>query len=246
MTEAVTLSADTVTKSELCRAAFADLGVSLENTVAAYADRPFYDTGLMKSSFIQQVMVGRIDRRLATVVADRCNLPHLRDRRSALDYGLNLVLGWLVEDAVAEWFRRSGATVTATGADSERDFLERWQVSQAADLHVASGYGRRSVEVLCDWKDTWRNGDHLDLRDNKYGQLRGEHALLVGLAPKSGSALVIDLGADEEEFRRNASIPGYGGKPGFTLVGVRRILRPTADALADALSVIRRSAERMG
>ena len=238
MTEVVALSSDTIAKSELCRAIFSELDLSLEAAVAVYADRPFYDTGFTKSSFIQQVMIGRIDRRIATVVADRCNLPHLRDRRSALDYGLNLVLGWLVEDAVAEWFRRSGATVTATGTDSGRDFLERWQVSQTADLLVESGSGRRSVEILCDWKDTWRNGDHLDLRDNKYGQLRGEDALLVGLAPKRSSGLVIDLGSHGEGFRRVPSIPGYGGKPGFTFDGVQRFLKPTSDALASALSVI--------
>jgi hypothetical protein len=240
VSELVVLSAETVAKSELCRETFADLGVSLEYAVAAYADRPFYDTGFAKSSFLEQVLVGRIDRRMATVVADRCNLPHLRDRRSALDYGLNLVLGWLVEDAVAEWFRCAGATVKATGTDSARDFLEQWQVSQAADLLVFAGSGSRSVEVLCDWKDTWRNHDHLDLRDNKYGQLRGEEALLVGLAPSKRSALVIDLASHEEAFRRNPSIPGYGGKPGFTLDGVRRLLKPTADALGSALSIIQR------
>lgn len=244
MTEAVAVSSDTMAKSELCRAIYSDLGLSLEAAIAVYADRPFYDTGFTKSSFIQQVLIGRIDRRMATVVADRCNLPHLRDRRSALDYGLNLVLGWLVEDAVAEWFRRSGATVTATGSDSGRDFLERWQVSQAADLRVSSGSGLRSVEVLCDWKDTWRNGDHLDLRDNKFGQLRGEDALLLGLAPKRSSAIVIDLGADGDGFRRSSSIPGYGGKPGFTFDGVRRYLKPTSEALALALSVIHRPAAR--
>jgi hypothetical protein len=234
----VALSPEAIVKSQLCRKVFSDLGVSLENALEVYAVRPFYDSGLTKSSFFLQVLTGQVDRRLATIVADRCDLPYLKDRRSALDYGVNLVLGWLVEDAVAEWLRQAGATVSVSGSDANREFLGRAQVSQDADLSVAVDGSQRALEVLCDWQDTWRLRDHLDLRDNKYRNLRSEQALIFGLAPMQDSGLVIDLAQEGSSFRRNPSIRGYGGKPGFTLDGVGRLLRSSREALLGVKEVI--------
>lgn len=239
MIERVALAPETVAKGELCQKIFADLGVSIEYALEAYAGRPFYDSGHSKGSFFLQVLAGQVDRGLAAVVADRCDLPYLKDRRSALEYGVNLVLGWLVEDAVAAWFRQAGATVSATGADAGRDFLLRAQVFQDADLSVAVDENQRRLEVLCDWKDTWRLRDHLDLRDNKYMRLRAENALILGLAPIEDSAVVLDLGCDMRPLRRNESIRGYGGKPGFTLDGVSQLLVSSQEGLQAILEIVR-------
>lgn len=239
MIESIALAPETVTKGTLCQKIFADIGVSIEHALEVYATRPFFDSSHSKSSFFLQVLAGQIERELATIVANRCDLPHLKDRRSALEYGVNLVLGWLVEDAVAVWFRQAGATVSATGADAGRDFLSRAQVSQDADLSVAVDGNQRRVEVLCDWKDTWRLRDHLDLRDNKYMRLRAENALILGLAPIGDSAVALDLGCDIRSFRRNESIKGYGGKPGFTLDGISKRLVPSKDGLRAVLESIR-------
>lgn len=239
MIERVALAPETVVKGALCQKIFADIGVSIDCALETYATRPFYDSGHSKGSFFLQVLAGQVDRELATIVADRCDLPHLKDRRSALEYGVNLVLGWLVEDAVAAWFRQAGATVFRTGSDEGRDFLSRAQVSQDADLSVAVDGKQRPVEVLCDWKDTWRLQGHLDLRDNKYTRLRAEGALILGLAPIGDSAVALDLGCYVRSFRRNESIRGYGGKPGFTLDGISKLLVPSQDGLRAVLESVR-------
>lgn len=203
-----------------------------------YKVQHFRDSAVEKAALFQSVLGGTLSTQQAAFLGEACNLPYHRDARSSVEYGVDLALGWLIEDAVAHRLKRAGAKVSLTGHDREREYLLAHEISQEPDLRITWLGAERRVEVMCDWLDTWRTRDHLDLRDRKFARLQVEGALLFGIAPGSASGLVLAAAAESGAFKFNSSITGYGGKPGFTAHGVSARLLPIDDAVELLLGAI--------
>ena len=208
-----------------------------------YQGQHFRDSAVEKSTLFETILGGTVSAQQAKFLGEACNLPYHRDARSSVEYGVDLALGWLIEDALAHRLKRAGAKVSLTGHDREREYLFAHEISQEPDLRIAWLGAERRVEVMCDWLDTWRTRDHLDLRDRKFSRLQAEAAILFGIAPGSESALVLAAAAEAGAFRLNRSIPGYGGKPGYTARGVSARLMAVDAAVECLLALVAKSSQ---
>jgi len=233
------LSSTTSSKIDACRRAIALLEVDPQMISSRYTDSVFPKTTISKAMAFAELLRGSVSADLQGYLADVCDLRHHRDMRSSVDYGVDLMLGWIVEDAAAHRLRREGFDIRLSGHDRERVFLPAQQISQEPDLRVAGTGGDRRIEVMCDWKGTWRRYDHLDLRDNKYRQLQQHNAILLGISPVDGAGVVLECAADASGFKRNPAIRGCGNKPGYTLHGIKGMLRPLPVAFNDLLNLLR-------
>lgn len=225
-------------KVKSCVRAIELLGAEGPELFLRYKDQRFRDSAVEKGALFQSVLGGTLTAQQAAFLGEACNLPYHRDARSSVEYGIDLALGWLIEDAVAHRLKRAGAKVSLTGHDRERDYLFAHEISQEPDLRITWLGAERRVEVMCDWLDTWRTRDHLDLRDRKFARLQAEGALLFGIAPGSASGLVLAAAAESGAFKFNSSIAGYGGKPGFTARGISARLVPVEEAVGLLLASI--------
>lgn len=225
-------------KVKSCVRAIELLGIEDSELFSRYQGHRFRGAAVEKASLFQSVFSGTVTAQQAEFLGDVCNLPYHRDTRSSVEYGIDLALGWLIEDALAHRLKRAGAKVSLTGHDREREYLLAHEISQEPDLRISWLEAERRVEVMCDWLDTWRTRDHLDLRDRKFARLQSEKALLFGIAPGSASGLVLSAAAESGAFRFNSSIQGYGGKPGYTARGVSSRLIPVDAAVELLLELV--------
>ena len=124
-------------------------------------------------------------------------------QRSPLDYGLDLLYGWIIEDIIEKLLINKGFDVFISSADADREFLPSKLIKASSDFHISKKGVEREVEILVDWKETWSRYNHLDLRDNKYLNLKEQNALLLGVAPQSSNFLLIDLSKPNLPFEKN-------------------------------------------
>ena len=240
MSNAEPISEKSSVKVQSALKGFDLLGTSSGNILAAYEGQTFRDSDLIKESAFREILEGKLQPNTTALLSKRCNLPFHKDSRSSVEYGIDLVLGWLLEDAMRLALIAKGLEVVLQGHDCEREFLTIREISQTPDFLVRKGQVERTVEVMCDWKSTWRKKNHLDLRTNKHKRLVQDSSLLLGISPESVDGLVIDLANSTAQFEAGP-IPGYGGKPGYTLKGVRSLLIPFSDTLDTVVKLLNSS-----
>jgi hypothetical protein len=200
----------------------------ISNLLDAYGEKCFPETPITKKAAFQEVLCKELSDAVFKYFEQKCNLRWLKDSRSSHEYAVDLVLGWLIEDAVMWAINHNGGTAILHGHDRFREFLTPHKISTQPDIIVQGATGERKLEVLCDWKDTWQRKNHADLRDKKYVRLRTEKALLFGIAPISLKGFLIDLSVDDGDFEEGF-IPAYR-KNGYTCRTIRNRLMSLTDA----------------
>jgi hypothetical protein len=154
---------------------------------------------------------------------------HYRGERSGAEYGADLVLGWIVEDAFRLWAIDAGIASKLVGHDRNREFLEPGKISAASDFLVGIRMPRK-LELATDYKGHWKKYNKYDLRDSKFKKLCDESALLflIDMANSKGAVLdLADRGHLEVEFTEYHFI--YK-KPAYTIKGIRDILLTIPEA----------------
>ncbi len=240
------LSPKSRSKVKSCLRAIDLLGIDRADLLRRYRDHCFRTSAIAKDELFGAILDGGIKPDQQAFLARVCNLPYHRDARSSVEYGVDLALGWMLEDCVAHRLKSYGAVIALTGHDREREYLLAKEISQEPDLRVTWRGKVRRVEVMCDWLDTWLKQDHLDLRDSKFTRLRSENTILLGVAPLSANGLALETGSGSNAFQFNPSIPGYGGKPGYTAHGVSSCLVPVAEAIQSLLHAVANGLESKG
>jgi len=166
---------------------------------------------------------------------------HHRNHRDVRTYIGDLLLGWVVQDAVTILLRKAGYECHPAGADAARQLLTGHQVTEEPDLWLRTPTGEIWwLDVLTDYPmkggalSYWLEKRRCDLRDNKFKRLmekRQEEGAQVGLIGISvgakkyfGLALTNDLMEElENPPKRNRRIQRikthwpYGGKPAISL-----------------------------
>ncbi len=74
------------------------LQLSLENILDGYLGTTFVDTSISKGSFFRECLALKLSEHSENLLSEKCKLNFHRDARSAIEYGLDLVFGWLSED----------------------------------------------------------------------------------------------------------------------------------------------------
>jgi len=213
-------------KIDSCVYSVSSLGSSVNDVVASYGATRFPDSNLEKKEAFKQVIAKELSPSVHEYFTEKCSLTYHRDRRQPHEYAVDLILGWIVEDAVVRAIERYGH-------DRYREFLSARKISTQPDMIIQGRTTNRLLEIFSDWKDTWKKRGHADLRDRKYERLVAEQALLFGIAPISQQGFLIDMAIDDGGFK-SAFIPAYT-KMGYTTTEIRNRLVPIEKAFEEVL-----------
>jgi hypothetical protein len=210
-----------------------EVGISVEQIVQSYPEGDLYLRLLgLKGAWAEQDSKAIEERVKGT--------RHHRNHRDVRTYIGDLLLGWVMQDAVTMLLQKAGYECHATGADATRQLLTGRQVTEEPDLWLRTPVGETWwLDVLTDYPTRqgalsyWLEKGWCDLRDNKFKRLmaKREEGAQVGLIGVSvgaksyfGLALSDDLLVElENPPKRNRRIKriethwAYGGKPAISL-----------------------------
>ena len=219
-------------KAEALRLVVESLGQTMDQVLERYRDVRFPNTRLEKRKVFLEVIDLDPAAKTLEYLDEQCgSLSHFRDRRSGPEYAADLILGWLVEDAVLRHISGTKGGAILAGHDRFREFLPAKKISTQPDILLTTKDGPRLLEVFADWTGHWRKVGEMDLRDGKFDRLVQEEALMLCLAPRSQEGFVIDFRTEVPAFQEKVNAR-YGGKWVHQLDGVRERFRPANEALA--------------
>jgi hypothetical protein len=210
-----------------------EVGMSVEQIVQSYPEGDLYLRLLgLKGAWAEHDSKAIEERVKGT--------RHHRNHRDVRTYIGDLLLGWVMQDAVTMLLQKAGYECHPTGADATRQLLTGRQVTEEPDLWLRTPVGETWwLDVLTDYPTRrgalsyWLEKRRCDLRDNKFKRLmaKREEGAQVGLIGVSvgaksyfGLALSDDLLLElENPPKRNRRIQriethwAYGGKPAISL-----------------------------
>ena len=142
---------------------------------------------------------------------------HNRDKRTPFQYAMDLAASWVMEDYVINQLRNNGLEIKKAGEDKDRKMLSDKKISSNSDCTVSYGNKSRKLELVNDYKGYWMKNKKIDLRDDKYKNLKNDKSLLLGISTKAEKKYVLlDFGKDVEAKYIPSHFP-YGGKPAWSI-----------------------------
>lgn len=225
-------------KIESCKQSIKLMGVEISDILSNYDGEVFPDSQIDKRKLISNVLNLSIDAEDEAYLTDKCGMSRFRDVRTPAEYGIDLILGWLFEDSVLHFLKANDKVAILSGNDRYREFLTARQISTQPDiiLSIEGSDEKRNLEIMCDWKDTWKKKGHCDLRDSKFIKLVNEKALMFGFAPNSQSGFLMDFTKSNYEFEESI-IPAFM-KKGYTTNTVRNYIKPLNDIKEDLFKIL--------
>lgn len=144
------------------------------------------------SELISRILIGETHEEDENYIEEKLgSLTHKMDNRSAVEYGEELVRGWIIEDLILEEFNSLGIPVKLSGEDKNREFLE--QTTSDADLVTEVDGEITHIEVVSDYTGFWQRSGDADLRDNKYNKLQEhENTIILGIDFDSNEVFAVD------------------------------------------------------
>jgi hypothetical protein len=214
------------------------LEITLEDIIKEYQGVNFKDSNVSKYELFLESIDFSYSEASANLMSQRCSLQFHRDSRSSIEYGFDLVLGWIGEDLIFTKLKQIGNQIVLNGNDRMREFLPPEQIGTEADLLLYKNGISRKIEIVISWDNYWKISDQWDLRDSKFKEMikLGAESVCLGIKVDSCEAFLIDmrLGAAKFQNRRN---PAWGNKPVFTLHKISEYLRPI-DEVFNRLTLI--------
>ena len=127
------------------------LAMPLDEVLRSYIGISFKDTRIDKESFFRECLALDLSESSERLLAERCKLNFHKDMRSSVEYGLDLVFGWLSEDLVLEVLRGKGIKVELAGEDRHREFLLPNEIGTTSDFNVELKGKIRPLEIVFSW-----------------------------------------------------------------------------------------------
>ncbi len=221
-------------KIESLKKNFIILSVDINKILDKYGNMSFEGTSLSKKESFISLMRLNPSTELIRYLDSKTNLSHFKDKRSNIEYAIDLVLGWLSEDIIISHLREKNLQCDLNGRDKYRDFLSAKDISTQPDIKVKINDQYRALEIMNDWNDYWIRSDMLDLRDNKFLRLSNEKSLFLGIAPMSSKGIFLDF-SEKLDFIKRYN-PAYG-KSSYTLNKVRNKMNDIDVSIQELISV---------
>ncbi len=195
---------------------------SLEKVLHGYLGTNFKDSKVDKESFFRECLALNLSADSESLLFEKCKLNFHRDARSAIEYGLDLVFGWLSEDLLLDALRRKGFIVELSGEDRHREFLSPRDIGTSSDFCIEINGERRPLEIVFSWNGYWDKTNTWDIRESKFRHLtkQGEESLCLGVELPSLQGFLIDMKAEKNSCTARPN-PAWGNKICYTLTGVR-------------------------
>ena len=202
------------------------LSMSLDDVLYSYIGKNFKDTSIDKEKFFRECLSLELSENSERLFNDRCKLNYHKDSRSSIEYGLDLVFGWLSEDLVLEVLRGKGIAVELAGEDRHREFLLPSEIGTSSDFNIVIRGKTRPLEIVFSWNNYWKNTNSWDIRDSKFRHLTrpGNESFCFGIELPSLEGFLIDMQDFKESFIQRAN-PAWGNKNSFTLNEMRTRLK---------------------
>ena len=196
-----------------------------------YQDQKFPDSNIPKKDVFNSIINKELPDQYIKYLESKCEgLSHHMDRRKPHEYAIDLILGWLSEDALINFLQKNNIKSNLEGNDRYREFLSARKISTQPDIKITSKSGdMRLLEYMCDWRDTWWTKGHLDLRDNKYIKLQNDKAIFLGISPLSMKGFIIDFMDDKQKWEKRFN-PAYR-KEVYADDKIKEKMKPLKDIL---------------
>ena len=219
-------------KIDSCLNALDQLEIKVETIIQKYKNIKMPESEIIKSEFFKSILEKNLNDQHIIYMNNKLEkLQHFKDHRKPHEYGIDLVLGWIIEDGVLELLRQSEIHSILTGNDRYREFLHPRKISTQPDIEIKTNKtNKKLLEIMFSWKDTWSKKGHIDLRDNKLKKLVEHKALFLGIEPISCLAFLIDFAKEQKDWEKGR-ISGYGGKMGYTNNNIKKHLKNLKDIL---------------
>ncbi|MDA9636433.1 hypothetical protein N9T42_01845 [SAR86 cluster bacterium] len=221
-------------KIESLKKNFSILSVDANKILNKYENISFEDTYLSKKESFISLMRLNPSMALIRYLDSKTDLWHFKDKRTNIEYAIDLVLGWLSEDIIISHLREKSIKCDLNGRDKYREFLSPKYISAQPDIKIKINERYRTLEIANDWNDYWIRSDMLDLRDNKFLKLRNEKSLFLGIAPLSSKGIFLDF-SEKLDFIKRFN-PAYG-KSAYTLKKIRNRMNNIDISIQELLSV---------
>lgn len=140
---------------------------------------------------------------------------HQRDQRTIEEYAKDLVSSWVYEDTILKYLKKN-FNIQLSGADKKREILPNTKVSTDSDFCIEKDSKIFSIELVNSYTNYWKEYQRIDLRDNKFEQLKNKQALLVCIDIYNKEFYLIDLKKENENIKYISYHKPYG-KPAYQI-----------------------------
>jgi len=209
--------------------------ISLEKLLEKYEQQEMPDSKINRKVFFQTICEKKITKEQKSYMENKLKkLQHFRDRREPFEYGIDLILGWIIEDCILEILKKFKIEAELSGNDRYREFLHPKKISTQPDIKIKTKEKiEKPLEIMCSLQGTWNKKGHVDLRASKYNKLIDHKSLFLGIEPASSFGFFFDFDKDNDQNDWvKTHIPGYGGKEGFTNNNIKKHLITFKDILS--------------
>ena len=210
------------------------LNKSLDAVLLSYGGTYFRNSQISKQKFFEECLSLDLSETSHSFLAERCKLNFHKDMRSSVEYGLELVFGWISEDIILAVIKEMGISVELAGEDRAREFLQPSEIGTSSDLLLKIDGLARPLEIVFAWNYHWKNTDKWDLRDSKFRHLvkMGQESLCLGVELPGFQGFLIDMQHEKSSFIQRQN-PAWGNKNCYTLQGMRTRLKKIDVVLQD-------------
>lgn len=199
--------------------------IRIEDVISKYQYEMIIDLKISKASLFYQVYQNKLSVSSRHYLEQMCALPYHRDARTTVEYGKDLIYGWLAEDLVFEKIKSLGIDIAMQGEDKDRSFLVGSRINTNPDFCIKNSQNSKKIELIVSWKKYWTVINQLDIRDSKFRHLQSTNPspYLLGIEPLTESffCFAVDDYSDRFQFLTNTA---WGNKGSYTFKGIRSIM----------------------
>lgn len=217
-------------KTQVIRQMASLLKVNLDEIIESYPEEEF--NGRLNRKFVKDIIYSPWQSDEFEEAMNRvCNLPFLKDKRTPVEYGIDLICGWLMEDVAIAFLKSRGLSPEKNGSDAGRVFLKDYQITTNSDLIIAG----RHFDVYFDSKNIWHNTGSMDIRESKWNSLRAVNGIVLCFSVE-GIAIV------RTEHEENLGVwenPWWGFKRAVSVGNMKSRLLPPEFAISLLESILK-------
>ena len=171
------------------------LGIDLANLIIRNYKGQYFENSLLRKTelFGNLIFTDSLNHEMVEFLetaTDSSTLDHHRDTRNGLNYGINLILGWLTEDIVIEKLLCCSLNVSLDGSDRVREILPSSMVSVDPDFSIQTDGKTIPLELMIDLSGYWRRSKKCDVRSSKIERLVEKKGIFLGIDAITGHGFI--------------------------------------------------------
>ena len=169
----------------------------------------------LTKALAEQALALDISEEYSRRLESLCNITYNRDARTPVEYAIDLIYGWMIEDALIEYLLQNNFEVEKMGADSERVFLKSGKITTDIDVNITCGGMSKMFDIYFDSQGYWTKYDKIDIRESKWKSVSKDGISIICVS-NQGFAII-----DSDSKHSFGPNPLWGGKNCATINGIK-------------------------